>query len=70
MDKELKGYIVEIIIMLIFISFAIPICVNASNNYSTKQKALLNGINTTIEINNKEKNQGAKYWRRLENVWE
>lgn len=56
MDKELRGYVIEIIIMVIILSFAIPICVNASNNYNTKQKALLNGLNTTIDITNKEKN--------------
>ena len=56
MDKELKGYIIEIIIMVIFLSFAVPICVNASNNYNTKQKAILNGLNTTIDITNKKGN--------------
>ena len=56
MDKELKGYIIEIIIMLIILSFAVPICVNASNNYNTKQKAILNSVNTTIDITNKKGN--------------
>lgn len=56
MDKELKGYIIEIIIMVIVLSFAVPICVNASNNYNTKQKAILSGLNTTIDITNKEGN--------------
>lgn len=56
MNKELKGYIIEIIIMVIILSFAIPICVNASNNYTTKQKAILNGLNTTIDITNKKGN--------------
>ena len=56
MDKELKGYITEIIIMVIILSFAIPICVNASNNYNTKQKAILSGLNTTIDITNKKGN--------------
>lgn len=56
MDKELKGYITEIIIMVIILCFAVPICVNASNNYNTHQKVLLNGFNTTIDITNKEGN--------------
>ena len=56
MDKELRGYVIELITMIIILIFIVPICANASNKYSTKQEILLNGLNTTIDITNKEGN--------------
>ena len=56
MDKELRGYVIELITMIIILIFIVPICANASNEYSTKQEILLSGINTTIDITNKEGN--------------
>ena len=56
MDKELRGYVIELITMIIILIFIVPICANASNKYSTKQEILLSGLNTTIDITNKEGN--------------
>ena len=56
MDKELKGYVIELITMIIVLIFIVPICVNASNEYSKKQEILLNGFNTTIDVNSKQGN--------------
>ena len=56
MDKEFRGYVIELITMIIILIFIVPICANASNKYSTKQEILLNGLNTTIDITNKEGN--------------
>jgi len=53
MEKELKGAIIEIIIMTIILIITIPICVNATNKYKTQKESLLNAFNTTIDINNK-----------------
>ena len=56
MDKELKGYIIEIVALILLLIIVVPICVNASNKYSTKQETILNGFNTTIDITKKEGN--------------
>lgn len=56
MNNELKGYVIEIIVMLIILIIAIPTCINASNKYSSKQETLLSGLNTTIDVNSKEGN--------------
>ena len=53
MEKELKGTIIEIIIMIIFLTIAVPICINASTNYQTQKETLLNAFNTKIDVNNK-----------------
>lgn len=56
MDKELKGYILEILIMIIMLIIVVPICVNASREYNNKQEVILNGCNTTIDITHKKGN--------------
>lgn len=56
MDKELKGYIIEILAMIIVLIIIVPICVNASREYTTNQEKILSGFNTTIDIINKNGN--------------
>jgi len=52
MDRELRGYVIEIIIMVIFLVIAIPICVDASSRYNDNKQKVLNGLNTTIDVLN------------------
>lgn len=56
MDKNIKGYVIEVIFLTIFLIFIIPICVSASNDYTKKKETFLNGYNTTIDITKKEGN--------------
>lgn len=56
MDKNIKGYVIEVIFLTIFLIFIIPICVSASNDYTNKKETFLNGYNTTIDITKKEGN--------------
>lgn len=56
MEKSIKGYVIEVIFLTIFLIFIIPICVNASNDYTKKKEVFLNGYNTTIDITKKEGN--------------
>ena len=54
MEKELKGLIIEIITMIIILMITVPICAEASNNYKKQKNTLLDAINTTIDVTNKE----------------
>ena len=54
MEKELKGTIMEIIVLTIFLIVMVPICVEASNNYNEQKETLLNAFNATIDVNNKD----------------
>lgn len=56
MDKSIRGYVIEVIFLIIFLIIIVPICVDASNEYTKKKESLLNGFNTTIDITNKEGN--------------
>lgn len=53
MEKELKGYVIEIMVITIFLIITVPICAKASNDYTTKKESLLNAFNATIDVNNK-----------------
>lgn len=52
MEKELKGAIIELIVMVLILVISIPICVNASSKYKNQKETLLNAFNTTIDVNN------------------
>lgn len=54
MEKELKGRIIEVIFLTIFLIIAVPICVDASNNYNQDKSAHLDAFNATIDVNNKD----------------
>ena len=54
MEKDLRGLIIEVVILTIFLIISIPICVNASSNYKKEKEKYLNAFNTTIDVNNKE----------------
>lgn len=54
MEKELKGTIIEIVVLTIFLIIVVPICVEASSNYRKQKETLLNAFNTTIDVNNKD----------------
>lgn len=55
MDKELKGLVVEIIMITLLLFLVVPICVDASNSYKEKKDVLLNGTNTSVDISNQGK---------------
>lgn len=52
MEKELKGAIIEVILLTIFLIITIPICVKASSDYKEEKEKYLNVFNTTIDVNN------------------
>ena len=54
MAKELKGLVIEIIVLTVFLLIAVPICVQASSNYNNQKETLLGAFNTTIDVNNKD----------------
>lgn len=57
MEKELKGLVIEVIVLTIFLIITVPICVQASSNYNEQKETMLNAINTTIDVNNKGDNK-------------
>lgn len=54
MEKELKGLIIEVVVISIFLIIAVPLCIKASHNYQQEKETHLNAFNTTIDVNRKE----------------
>ena len=50
MEKELKGLVIEVIVLTIFLIITVPICVQASSNYNDQKETMLNALNTTIDV--------------------
>ena len=50
MDKELKFYVIEIIVMVLFLIITVPLCVDASNKYILAKENMLNSANITIDV--------------------
>ena len=50
MDHELKGIIVEIVLVVMLMMVAIPVCVMASHNYQDKKGNLLDSRRATVNI--------------------
>lgn len=53
MEKELKGRLIEIIVMTIILIIVVPICASASSSYKKQKETSLNAFNTTIDVNSK-----------------
>ena len=51
MEKELKGTIIEIVVLTIFLIIVVPICVEASSNYR-KQKETISLVLLSISKRN------------------
>lgn len=53
MDKELKGIVGEIIILITLMIIAIPICVKASSDYQAKKDKMIIGNHASVDISNR-----------------
>lgn len=53
MDKELKGIVGEIIILITLMIIAIPICVKASSDYQSKKDKMIIGNHASVDISNR-----------------
>lgn len=53
MDKEMKGLVIEIITLVILLLVAVPLCVNASNNYQQKKDKMNIGNHAIVDISNR-----------------
>ncbi len=53
MDKELRGIVIEIIMVVLLLIIVIPICVSASSEYQNKKNSLLVGEKARVDISNK-----------------
>ena len=53
MDKELKGIVGEIIVLIILMIIAIPICVKASSDYQAKKDKMIIGNHASVDISNR-----------------
>ena len=53
MDKELKGIVVEIILIVMLLIFVIPICASASSEYRSKKNSLVVGEKSRVDISNR-----------------
>lgn len=53
MDKELKGIVGEIIILITLMIIAIPICVKASSDYQAKKGKMIIGNHASVDISNR-----------------
>ena len=60
MDNDIKKLICEIILMILIIIITIPICVNASNNYTNKKENMQKYNNISIDIENKNQYKTIK----------
>lgn len=60
MDNDIKKLICEIILMIIIVIITIPICVNASNNYTNKKENMQKYNNISIDIENKNQYKTIK----------
>ena len=52
MDKDLKGLVVEVILIAVMLVLVVPICVEASGRYKEQKEALMNGEGISIDISN------------------
>ena len=50
MDKDLKGLVVEVILIVVMLVLVVPICVEASGRYKEQKEALMNGEGISIDI--------------------
>ena len=50
MDKDLRGLVVEIVLIAIMLILVVPICVEASGRYKEQKEALMNGTGINIDI--------------------
>ena len=53
MDKELRGLVVEIFCIVLFLIIVVPICVNASSQYRMRKEELLAGQKASVDISNR-----------------
>ena len=53
MDKELKGIVGEIVILITLMIIAIPICVKASSDYQAKKDKMIIGNHASVDISNR-----------------
>ncbi len=53
MDKEIKRLFIEIITLTLVLGIAVPICVNASDNYREKKEQLVLGKQARVDISNR-----------------
>lgn len=53
MDKELKGIVGEIIVLITLMIIAIPICVKASSDYQAKKDKMIIGNHASVDISNR-----------------
>ena len=53
MDKELKGIVGEIVILITLMIRAIPICVKASSDYQAKKDKMIIGNHASVDISNR-----------------
>ena len=56
MKKELKGLIIEVIVLTIILLITVPICAKASSNYNKQKETSMSAINTTIDVTSKTGN--------------